>query len=150
LPPYFAKAANASFLPPPAREVFVRWACANASRVTLAYVVQASAAGPGGGRRLGFVYPRGFSAYAPGCHHFATVNGRVKCFELLSQRQLWLSSRAQKYATFNHFYTNRLSTSKTSRFGNGRGDAHRKAISPLLDRLFNGNCCCHLDTSLQC
>ena len=44
----FVKAANASFIAPPGREVLVRWACANASRVTLAYVVQASAAGPAG------------------------------------------------------------------------------------------------------
>ena len=44
----FVKAANASLLAPGSREVFVRWACANASRATLAYVVQVSAAGPAG------------------------------------------------------------------------------------------------------
>jgi L-iduronidase len=44
----FVKAANASFIAGGAREVLVRWACAQASRVVGAYVVQAapSAAGP--------------------------------------------------------------------------------------------------------
>ena len=44
----FVKAANASLLAPGAHEVFVRWACANASRVVLSYAVQVSSGGPGG------------------------------------------------------------------------------------------------------
>ena len=44
----FVKAANASFIAGGAREVLVRWSCAQASRVIASYVVQAapSAAGP--------------------------------------------------------------------------------------------------------